>query len=240
MRLSDTHTHHTRHNALVDIDPVELRLRHTVRPDSDSNAGNSAALRRGYTYSVGIHPWNCLRATRKDLLMLRALAAEPCVKAIGETGLDTLHKFPELAEGNAAPDSKDVLNDSLEVQIQLLKYHVALSEELGKPLILHIVKQFGEIIRLKRVLRPAQPWIIHGFRGKPELARELLRHGFYLSYGEKFNPASVAVTPQSRLLVETDESQLPLSVIAGRLYEARISLKPGELGALDGGMGENA
>lgn len=240
MRLSDTHTHHTRHNALVDIDPVELRLRHTGHAGSDSNAGNNAVLRRGYTYSVGIHPWNCLRATRKDLLMLRALAAEPCVKAIGETGLDTLHKFPELAEGNAAPDSKDVLNDLLKVQMELLKYHVTLSEELGKPLILHVVKQFGEIIRLKRELRPAQPWIIHGFRGKPELARELLRHGFYLSYGEKFNPASVAVTPQFRLLVETDESKLPLSVIAGRLDEARISLKPDELGALDGGMGENA
>lgn len=172
--------------------------------------------------------------------MLRALAAEPCVKAIGETGLDTIHKVTGSQVADRLSDSQNVHTDLLKMQTELLRYHVALSEELRKPLILHIVKQFGEIIRLKRELRPTQPWIIHGFRGKPELAKELLRHGFYLSYGEKFNPASVAVTPPSRLLIETDESQLPVSIIAKRLTTAGIAPKPGKFGTLDGGMGENA
>lgn len=90
-------------------------------------------------------------------------------------------------------------------ETELLRYHYELSETLGKPLILHIVKSFPEIIALKKQWKPAQPWIIHGFRGKPQLARELLAHGFHLSYGKKYNPASLALTPASRLLRETDE-----------------------------------
>lgn len=92
MRLTDSHTHHLRQNATVNIDPVDLRqkrLRRTIHP-----------LRNGYTYSVGIHPWNTLRACTRDLLMLRALAADPKIVAIGETGLDTLnHNTPSDHRG---------------------------------------------------------------------------------------------------------------------------------------------
>ncbi|MDE6859911.1 MAG: TatD family hydrolase [Duncaniella sp.] len=226
MRLIDSHTHHLRRNAIVNIDPVELRLHRLSRHYATARTYSELqpyALRPGYTYSVGIHPWNCLIATDKDLLMLRAMAAEPGVAAIGETGLDTMRT-----------DHPSAQSGLLKVQIQLLGIHACLSEELRKPLILHVVKRFNEIIRLRKELHPSQPWIIHGFRGKPELARELLRHGFYLSYGEKFNPASVAITPTSRLLVESDESHMPLSVIARRLSAARISTETGEFSALDG------
>lgn len=226
MRLFDSHTHHLRRNAIVNIDPVELRLHRLHRhhaAQSQYSELRTHALKPSYTYSVGIHPWNCLLATDKDLLMLRSMATEPCVAAIGETGLDTIRT-----------DHPSAQSGLLKVQIQLLGIHACLSEELRKPLILHVVKRFNEIIRLREELHPSQPWIIHGFRGKPELAGELLRHGFYLSYGEKFNPASVAVTPTSRLLVESDESNMPLSVIARRLTAARISTETGEFSALDG------
>ena len=80
-----------------------------------------------------------------------------------------------------------------------------LSEKNSLPLILHVVKAFPEIIALKKELKPRQPWIIHGFRGKPELAKELHRHGFFLSLGERHNPDAAAIIPAERLLLESDE-----------------------------------
>ena len=58
------------------------------------------------------------------------------------------------------------------------------------------------------------PWIIHGFRGKPQLAEALIRQGFYLSLGERYNPMSAAVIPIDRLLAESDGSRLMAAEIS--------------------------
>ena len=83
---------------------------------------------------------------------------------------------------------------------------ITISEQLEKPLIIHCVGCFNEVLRIKKEIKPVQPWIIHGFRGKPQLAKQLLRAGFYLSYGEHFNAESVKITPLGKLMIETDES----------------------------------
>ena len=54
-----------------------------------------------------------------------------------------------------------------------------MADAAGKPLIVHLVKATDALLRLKKELKPRVPWIIHGFRGKAQLAEELLRHGFY-------------------------------------------------------------
>ena len=132
----------------------------------------------GRFYSVGIHPWEPSGEIDADWLMtIRRRVAEPCVVAVGETGLDKLKGAP------------------LERQMEIMRGHIAVSEESGKPLILHVVKAFPEIIALKNEIKPSQPWIIHGFRGKPQLAGELVRHGFYISLGEHFNQDVPAVVP---------------------------------------------
>lgn len=192
--LIDAHTHLLRRNAVVDIDPV----------DSLSAVGPAVTplLLKGYRYSVGIHPWNYRRATPEALRLLRALAVSPQVVAIGECGLDANipeHKTSESPSGTE-PTREEILRD----QRSLLMLHIRLSETLGKPLILHIVKAWSEIISLKKQLRPRSRWIIHGFRGKPQLARQLLDHGFTLSFGPLHNPASLALTPPALLLRETD------------------------------------
>lgn len=192
--MIDCHTHHLRRHAVVNIDPTG----HTA-----SELNEIMPLRKGYMFSVGIHPWNVNNATYHDMAIVRALTAEPDVVAIGEAGLDTTKGLPS----------------DIETQIELLKFHVSISEATKKPLILHIVKRFPEIIRLKKELRPTQKWVIHGFRGKPELAKELLRHGFYLSFGEKFNPESVALTPPERMWIETDESTMNIRDIRRKIRE---------------------
>lgn len=147
--------------------------------------------RAGATYSVGIHPWHAADANSTSLLRLEADARLDCVRAIGETGLDRVHSHGDPT--------------ALAIQTALLRRHIALSEELRKPLILHVVKAYAEIIALRRELRPIQPWVVHGFRGKRQLAEELLRHGFYLSLGRRHNAEAAAAIPADRLLVETDD-----------------------------------
>lgn len=236
--MIDAHTHRLKRNAIVNIDPVDIRQPQTPPTPSQLPAstpillpGCSPVLLPGYTYSVGIHPWNVFTVTPADLRLLRALAADPRVLAIGECGLDP--NLPAASSRSAAreraeapgaaslsarfvsvegfsPQSKKLQpqnsrTEILAAQTALLRIHYELSETLRKPLILHIVKSFPEIIALRKQWKPTQPWIIHGFRGKPQLARELLAHGFHLSYGKKYNPASLVITPVSRLLRETDE-----------------------------------
>lgn len=140
---------------------------------------------RGY-FSVGLHPWDSATASDAEMDEIKRMAADPRVIAIGETGIDKLQ------------------GGDIDKQIELLRRHIEISERCKKPLILHVVKAFPEIIQLRRQLNPCQRWIIHGFRGKPELARELLRHGFDISVGRQFNPAAVAIIPSDRLFHETD------------------------------------
>ncbi len=153
----------------------------------------------GAYYSVGIHPWDTATVDDSALERLSSVAADPRVVAIGETGLDAL-RGGEMA-----------------MQEKMFRYHIELSERLGKPLIIHAVRTLPQIIRLRDTLRPAQPWIIHGFRGKPQLAQELLRHGFHISLGEKHNPATAAVIPPDRLHYESDTSPLPITSIISKI-----------------------
>lgn len=136
-------------------------------------------------YSTGIHPWRAAEAEKLWPLVVQA-AGHTHVVAIGECGLDAL-RGPELS-----------------VQQAVFERHVALSERLCKPLIIHAVRTWPELIALRRRLKPRQEWIIHGFRGKAALAHELLRHGFSLSFGEKFNQEAFDLTPPERRYRETD------------------------------------
>ena len=154
-------------------------------------------------YSVAIHPWDAHSATTADIDALDSIARHPQVIIIGETGLDALR-------------------GDIDAQMRLLKHHIALSESLHKPLLLHVVKQFQEIIALRKLTKPSQPWIIHGFRGKPQLANELIAHGFYISLGEKFNQESAAIIPSDRLLFESDTSPLSINEIIARINNSRL------------------
>ncbi|MDD3078655.1 MAG: TatD family hydrolase [Paludibacter sp.] len=162
-------------------------------------------------FSLGVHPWNVHKTDISLLDKLKnILASDLRVKAVGECGLD---------KNSMA---------SAEQQILFFKEQVVISEVSGKPLIIHCVGAFNEIIKLKKNLRPEQKWIIHGFRGKPQLAEELLTHGFYLSFGEKFNEESVRLTPQNRLCVETDESELPIAEIYRKICDVK-SCRPEDI-----------
>ncbi|MDE6484694.1 MAG: TatD family hydrolase [Duncaniella sp.] len=144
------------------------------------------------TYSVGVHPWHAHLADKATLDKAATLAREGNFVAIGETGLDTLR------------------GSDPEIQTRLFEWHISLAISLRKPLIIHAVRAWQQLIAISRPYRPfIAPWIIHGFRGKPQLARQLLDAGFSLSFGQHYNPESFAITPVDRRYAESDESTLP-------------------------------
>jgi TatD DNase family protein len=153
--------------------------------------------------SVGLHPWHIAADWKKQLRMLGEIAGKKRVMLIGEAGLDKLCK-----------------TDFVLQQTVFLR-QIELAEEVQKPLIIHCVKAWPELIAIRKKVLPSVPWIIHGFRGKPELAGQLLELGFYLSYGGKFNADSVRITPLERLCTETDESRLPIEEICRKIAEVQ-------------------
>lgn len=156
-------------------------------------------------YSVGIHPWRTTAATDDNFQRLEYLAAMSHVVAIGEAGIDRNRG----AERNR--------------QIAIFRRQAELAESVGKPLIIHCVGGWNDILQVRRELNPQQPWIAHGFRGKPELARQLINAELYISLGERFNPAAVEIIPLERLFVETDESKLPIEEIARRVSSQALN-----------------
>ena len=101
----------------------------------------------------------------------------------------------------------------MELQLTVFKAQVRLSEEYGLPLIIHCVKAMDELLAVKKEFRPQQAWIWHGFRGKPEQAVQLLKKGFYLSFGEHYPDETMQTVPDERLFLETDNSSLDIEDI---------------------------
>lgn len=140
----------------------------------------------GHWFSAGLHPWDVTEDFDTQLNMVESLLANPRVAAVGECGFDTL-KGP-----------------SHDLQEQAFIRQIELSERYAKPMILHVVRDFDSVIRLRRTLKPEQPWLIHGFRGGPEQMSQLYSHGILVSFGLKHNPESLRQVPSDRLFLETD------------------------------------
>ena len=157
----------------------------------------------GQPFSIGIHPWHLTHDIETIWDRLDRLAALPDCIAIGEAGIDKNTDTP------------------VSLQAELLLRHAELASARHLPLVIHCVKAWNELISLKKGCPTDIPCIIHGFRGKPQLAENLLAQGFHLSFGFRFNPQSLRLCPADRLFLETDED--PRSV--EELYRTAASLR---------------
>ena len=154
--------------------------------------------------SIGIHPWHINGRWESELASVAEWAKAENVVDIGECGLDMLKS-----------------QASLELQEEVFRAHMRLSEALQKPLIIHCVKAHDRLIALYREARPSQTWIVHGFRGKPQQANQLIKAGFHISLGERFNPDSAKAIPIDRLFIETDESGCSIEEIYAAIAVAK-------------------
>lgn len=171
---------------------------HTHRQDvNDGSAVVNIALEASAPapptlFSAGIHPWEADKATDHVWSWLEDVLSRPNAYAVGEAGLDLRH----------GPD--------IDVQLPVFRRQAFIADDLYKPLIIHLVGAYDHLYEVQREVMQRNGghtplWIIHGFRGRPEMARQLLDHGMYLSIGARFNPTAGVVIPRGRLLAETDD-----------------------------------
>jgi len=143
-------------------------------------------------YSIGIHPlYIDENRLESDFQIVDGKLALPECLALGECGLD---KRSET---------------SFEVQQSVFERQLALAEKHQKPVVIHCVAAFQELIETKKRLKIGVPMIIHGFSKKVELAKQLIDNGFYVSFGKNLlrNPELESVfqsIPNDRFLLETD------------------------------------
>jgi len=166
------------------------------------------AMPKTKSISIGLHPWYAtLDKLEIQLKYMSVLAKQSNVKLIGECGLDRLK------------------GESLENQILIITNQITLAEQLNKPLILHCVKAFSELIELKERLKVKVPMIIHGFNKNEELGKQLIAKGFLLSFGAailKENSGAAKLIQQSEFFfLETDDSEASIEEI----YQAAANLK---------------
>ncbi|MFA6580309.1 MAG: TatD family hydrolase [Paludibacter sp.] len=176
----------------------------SIRNLTFSEAENFFSTDRKGLFSVGIHPWFINEYSKETIENLIKWVKDERFFAIGECGLDKNVEIP------------------LDQQILVFKEQIQLSERVCKPLIIHCVGCFNELFDLKKELNPVQTWIIHGFRGKPELAKQALKAGCALSFGEHYNSESVWVTPLDKLFAETDESSITIVEIYNQLATIKL------------------
>ena len=154
-------------------------------------------------YSVGIHPWYIDAATiDKDLEIIEhKLKLENCL-AVGECGLDKRIKIP------------------LELQKTVFEKQLLLAQKYNKPVIIHCVAAFQEVIAIKKKIEMTVPMIIHGFSKHQQVAMSLIDNDFYISFGKYLlrNPDLEPVfksVPDEKIFLETDTIEEGITAVYG-------------------------
>ncbi|MBC5838391.1 TatD family hydrolase [Flavobacterium muglaense] len=143
-------------------------------------------------YSIGIHPWYIVEERiESDLAIIESKLQDPKCLAVGECGLD---KRSEIG---------------MELQQLVFEKQLLLAQKYNKPVVIHCVAAFQEVLETKKRLQIAVPMIIHGFSKKIQVVKPLIDHGFYISFGKYLlrNPELETVfnsIPEDRFFLETD------------------------------------
>ncbi|MGH7682502.1 MAG: TatD family hydrolase [Candidatus Eiseniibacteriota bacterium] len=217
--MIDTHAHVGKDDFDADRDEVLARGRLTgvttvieAGTDAASSRGAISLARRiqGVRAAVGFHPCDVRAERMGEMDEIEALASEPEVVAIGETGLD--NHWPD----NAPPD----------VQEEFLKRHIALSKKSGKPLVLHHRKAGERVAEiLEQVGPPSAGGTFHCFAGDLALARRVIALGFKLGIGGSATfkkspiPDVLRGVDLSAIVLETDSPYLAPTPHRGKRNE---------------------
>jgi TatD DNase family protein len=152
-------------------------------------------------FTAGIHPWHLNENNSERLLeYIRNITANPGLIAFGEAGFDKLR------------------GPSIELQKSIFAEQVKIAGENQKPLVIHCVRSWDELLAAHKNLKPVTPWLVHGFRGKKELALQLIKRGMYLSFWFDFvlRPESAELLrflPKERIFLETDGANVDIREI---------------------------
>ena len=177
-----------------------------------STSGRVIAIARrfaGWHATVGVHPHDCEGFDDSTVEALRTLAADDCVKAIGESGLDFYRDHQPRA-----------------LQERAFRAHCRLAAELDLPIVIHQRESLDAVeLVLREELGPAGG-VMHSFTGPPEAVPRFVELGLHISFSGivTFNKAddvraAAAAVPSERLLIETDAPYLAPTPMRGRRNE---------------------
>ena len=149
---------------------------------------------------AGVHPWDAERGL--------PLPDFTTADMIGETGLDF---------------ARDIDREKQEV---LFRSHLSEAERLQKPVVVHSVKAFEEVMRILAEYRICGV-LLHGFVGSVEQAKRAFDRGYFLSFGSRSlrSPRTVEVirqAPIGQIFLETDDDA-ECDIVA--LYRAVAELR---------------
>ncbi|WP_291099809.1 MULTISPECIES: TatD family hydrolase [unclassified Flavobacterium] len=143
-------------------------------------------------YSIGIHPWYIdEKRLENDLETIESKLQEKKCLAVGECGLDKRIEIP------------------FDLQQLVFEKQLILAEKHQKPVVIHCVAAFQEVIEIKKKLNITVPMLIHGFSKNEQVAKQLIDNGFYISVGKYLlrNPELETVfksIPNDKFFLETD------------------------------------
>jgi TatD DNase family protein len=219
--MIDSHTHLTScaqspEELVAAAERAGVRRMLTVGTDGDSCR---AALRVAEDFpqvlvAIGRHPNNASGFDDADLAELRALAAHPRCRAIGETGLDFYRQTA-----------------SREDQERAFAAHMQLARETGKPLVIHTRAADDDTLSMLGGQAEDLRVILHCF-SMPDRLDACLERGYWISFaGNVTYPPNGALraaardVPADRILVETDAPYpTPQAVRKERNQPANVTL----------------
>ena len=216
MRLFDTHAHYDDEAFDADRDEVLSTFDGLVIDPGCTLASSQAAIdlaaRHPNVYAaVGIHPENCGDFLPEHINVLRRLARQPKVVAIGEIGLD--YYWAE--------------NPPREFQQQVFRAQLELALELDLPVIVHDREAHGDSLTIVRDY-PALRGVFHCYSGSGEMARALLALGWYLGFDGPVTYKNARQTgevaergPLDRILIETDSPYMSPVPMRGKRNDSR-------------------
>lgn len=159
---------------------------------------NLAALYDGQVLAaVALHPNEApvVADLDADLAIIQALAGQPRVRAIGETGLDYFRTPPELRTR----------------QQESFKWHIDLAKRTRKTLVIHDRDSHDDVLSILLEVGAPEKTVFHCFSGNLEMAKKCIERGYILSFAGtvtfKNAPAlrqALAIAPIDQILVETD------------------------------------
>ena len=215
----DTHAHYDSSKFDSDRDEV-LRAAYAsgvtliVDPgDTVERSGNAVALAQQYDHvyaAVGVHPEEWETWTDSSIDELRVLAQSPKVVAIGEIGLDYYWD-----------------KEHVELQKTMFRAQIDLALELDLPIIVHDREAHGDCLAIA-LDYPELRGVFHCFSGSAEMARELLKRGWYLGFDGPITYKNavkalevIHVCPRDRMVLETDSPYLSPVPNRGKRNDSR-------------------
>lgn len=158
-------------------------------------------VERDSPFSAGLHPWDIDLVNPEECIKtIERFAVQKNMLAIGECGLDR------------------IIVTNFALQERYFRQQIEIAEKIRKPLIIHCVRAYSDLMKFKKASKSDLPWIIHGYAGNLDITQSLIMHNFYFSAGERLLKDSrkhdvLRAIPPDRLFLETDDGDTSIAEI---------------------------